>query len=202
MTEKQLFKKIYEVSKALDREVCVVGGYVRDELLGLNKKKEIKKEVSRVQAAIEKDIIEGGEDLKIEEYRKKRDIDFVVLGFGIEFAREFDEKMKQSGSLVEFADFDTARYVMEDFEIEFAGARTEKYNNKSRKPEVSPATLAEDLSRRDFTVNAMARKVLSTKLGEIIDPYGGQKDLKNKILKTPLDPDETFSEDPLRMMRA
>ncbi|MFA4831395.1 MAG: HD domain-containing protein [Patescibacteria group bacterium] len=216
MTERQLFKKIYEVSKALNAEVYVVGGYVRDELLGLDEQKEVKKEISRVQAAWQKDLIEGGVDLIVEEYKEKKDIDFVVLGGGLEFAKKFDEVLNQSasaphhagatadkaGSLVEFSEFDTARYILSDFEIEFAGARKEKYQEKSRKPSVAPATLAEDLSRRDFTVNALARKVLSTKLGEIVDPYGGQMDLEKKLLRTPLDPNETFSEDPLRMLRA
>lgn len=201
MTEKQLFKNIYQVSKALKVDVYVVGGYVRDELLGL-KKEKVKREVSRVQAAVERDIVEGGDDLKIEEYKEKRDIDFVVLGSGLEFAKKFDELLKEEGGLIEFEEFDTARYVLGEFDIEFAGARTEKYEGKSRKPKVNPATLEQDLSRRDFTVNAMARKVMATKLGEVVDPYEGRKDLKKKLLRTPLTPHETFSEDPLRMMRA
>ncbi len=131
-----------------------------------------------------------------------KDIDFVVLGSGLEFAKLFDKEMKEEGSLVEFSDFDTARYVLDGYDIEFAGARSEKYEKKSRKPVVAPATLEQDLSRRDFTVNAMARKVTSKGLGDIVDPYGGKKDIKAKILKTPLDPDETFFDDPLRMMRA
>ncbi|OGH59326.1 MAG: hypothetical protein A2725_00635 [Candidatus Magasanikbacteria bacterium RIFCSPHIGHO2_01_FULL_33_34] len=131
-----------------------------------------------------------------------KDIDFVVLGSGLEFAKLFDKEMKEEGSLVEFPEFDTARYVLDDFDIEFAGARSEKYDKKSRKPEVSPASLETDLSRRDFTVNAMARKVLSKGLGKVVDPYDGKSDIKNKLLKTPLDPDITFFDDPLRMMRA
>lgn len=132
-----------------------------------------------------------------------KDIDFVVLGKGIEFAREFDQAMNGAGSLVEFSEFDTARYITEEFEIEFAGARSESYHQTSRKPKVESATLAADLSRRDFTVNAMARKVgKAGQLGKLADPGGGQSDLKEKVLRTPLDPDETFYDDPLRMLRA
>lgn len=142
-----------------------------------------------------------------------KDIDIVVEGSGIEFARAFDEQVKQEGSLVEFPDFDTARYVytreVEDgkkeklFELEFAGARTEKYDSTSRKPVVSSTTLEEDLKRRDFTVNTLALPVLSGGLSnEVIDLFDGAKDIEAKILRTPLDPDITFSEDPLRMLRA
>lgn len=169
MDEKKIFKVIYKIAKASKVDVYVVGGYVRDEILGKNVAK---------------------------------DIDFVVLGSGLQFAKLFDKELKESGSLVEFPDFDTARYVLGDYDIEFAGARAEKYNEKSRKPIVSPATLEADLSRRDFTVNAMARKVSASSLGKIVDPYDGQKDIKGKVLRTPLDPDITFFDDPLRMMRA
>ncbi len=179
MNEKQLFKKIYSLSKKLGVEVYAVGGYVRDELLG---------------------------------DKKTKDIDFVVLGSGLEFANAFDKEVSRrwagsrltagKGSLVEFPDFDTARYVFSDIEVEFAGARSEKYDEKSRKPAVSPATLEQDFGRRDFTINTMARKVESWGLGKIIDLYNGRKDLKDKILRTPLDPKETFFDDPLRMVRA
>ncbi len=170
MTESALFKKIYATAKALNVEVYVVGGYVRDFILKIN---------------------------------RTTDIDFVVAGSGLAFAKKFNEMNKEIGSLILFEDFDTARYVMEDFEIEFAGARKEAYKKHSRKPIVQEATLQEDLSRRDFTVNAMARKVIATGLSKkIIDPYGGQEDLAARSIRTPLDPNETFSEDPLRMLRA
>jgi len=166
----KLLKKIYKLAKQEQVDVYVVGGYVRDQLLGIS---------------------EG------------KDIDFVVVGSGLEFARKLDKKLRQKGSLVEFPDFDTARYVLPDLEIEFAGARTEKYTKDSRKPEVRETSLDEDLQRRDFTVNAMAQKLEKKgKLGEVLDPFAGQKDLQKKILRTPLDPKETFSEDPLRMLRA
>lgn len=142
-----------------------------------------------------------------------KDIDIVIEGSGIEFARMFDEYVGNEGSLVEFPDFDTARYVYTTevegekkeklFELEFAGARTEKYDAMSRKPEVTLTTLEEDLKRRDFTVNAIALPIFSSGLGgDIIDPFDGAKDIESKILKTPLDSDVTFSEDPLRMLRA
>jgi len=170
MKQKQLFKTIYAVSKAQNMDVYVVGGFVRDQLLGRGIKK---------------------------------DIDFVVDGSGIAFARAFDEHLKEEGSLVEFEQFDTARYVMEDFEVEFAGARKEAYDRDSRKPQVQSATIEEDLSRRDFTVNAMAQKIIASGVSKkIIDPYNGQSDLEEKLITTPLDPDVTFSEDPLRMLRA
>jgi poly(A) polymerase len=142
-----------------------------------------------------------------------KDLDVVVEGSGIEFARAFDEVVKQEGSLIEFPDFDTARYVytteQEDgktekiFELEFAGARSEKYDEASRKPTVVSTTLEEDLKRRDFTVNTLALPITSVGLSnEIIDPFNGAIDIEKKILRTPLDPDTTFSEDPLRMLRA
>ena len=171
MDQKQVFKIVYQVSEELKMPAYVVGGLVRDEIMG--RKKEIK------------------------------DIDFVIVGSGLQFAKKFDETMEQSGSLVEFPDFDTARYVFPDLEVEFAGARSEAYKIDSRKPQVAAASLATDLKRRDFTVNAMARAVLKSGLSKIlIDPFGGLKDIENKILRTPLDPNTTFSEDPLRMMRA
>ncbi len=178
-----VFKVIHSVSKKTNTPVFIVGGFVRDFLIGIDQKK---------------------------------DIDFVVEGSGIEFARAFDDEIEKTGSLVEFADFDTARYLLEEDEdalvLEFAGARTEKYKKNSRKPVVTESTLAEDLLRRDFTVNAMAIPVsVFTKTAKpssvifkksIIDPCFGIKDIKNRLLKTPLDPDDTFSDDPLRMMRA
>lgn len=202
MNKDTLFETIYAVSKETQTDVYVVGGYVRDQLLGDDLPTQSFDEENRVQAALEKDLVEGGGDVIVEEYTKKTDIDFVVLGSGVAFAQALDAHLKEEGSLVLFEDFDTARYVLPDFEIEFAGARSEQYHAGSRKPEVKPATLEEDLSRRDFTVNAMAKKVEQQGLGDLVDPYDGLSDLHAKQLKTPLDPDETFQEDPLRMMRA
>ncbi len=190
MKEEKIFSSIFLIAQKLGVTAYVVGGYVRDE------------------------IIKPG--------CSKKDIDFVITGSGLEFGRAFAEMVGGSvpsssptsnltetkvGTLVEFSDFDTARFVFAENEgiqeIEFAGARSEAYDRASRKPKVSTATLSEDLARRDFTVNAMARQI--TQNGpheEIIDLFHGKDDIKNKLLRTPLDPDETFSEDPLRMLRA
>jgi tRNA nucleotidyltransferase (CCA-adding enzyme) len=168
------------------------------------KLKKLFKTIYKVSEKVSMDAYVVGGYVRDELLDKKeiKDIDFVVLGSGLEFAKIFDKEMKKKGSLIEFADFDTARYVFDELDIEFAGARSEKYEKGSRKPDVKPATLEQDLSRRDFTINAIARKVEKKGLGEAVDPYDGQKDLKNKILRTPLDPNETFYDDPLRMIRA
>jgi len=213
MNEKELFLKIYEVSQKISTDVYIVGGFVRDQLLQEYFPDEYPLvqavvEKSRVQAAIEQDIIDGGEEVIIEVRKKSNDFDFVVDGGGLEFARAFDNYIDIEGTLVEFPDFDTARYIIkvsEEFriEVEFAGARTEEYNFSTRKPVVKSTTIEKDLARRDFTVNAMARKVLrGGDLGDVLDFYDGVGDLKNKLIRTPLNPDETFSEDPLRMLRA
>lgn len=179
----KVIKKINTLAKKEKTPVYAVGGFVRDYLSGRDQKK---------------------------------DVDFVVVGSGLEFAKKFDVYMKEAGSLVEFPDFDTARYVFEsekgNLVIEFAGARSENYDPNSRKPKVESATLETDLSRRDFTVNAMAVPVaafcgllkpsIAKTKSQTVDPFHGQDDLKEGILRTPLDPDATFSDDPLRMMRA
>lgn len=192
MIEKEIFHNVFAIGSAMERKVYAVGGYVRDELLHPG--------------------------------APKKDIDFVVVGSGLDFAREFTLKLNGTlepvetedetkiGTLIEFPDFDTARFVFtvpegQEIEgvkeIEFAGARREAYQPNSRKPIVVATDLREDLERRDFTVNAMAREVIDGALSEaIIDPLHGLVDLKNKILRTPLDPNTTFSEDPLRMLRA
>ncbi|TSC74235.1 MAG: tRNA nucleotidyltransferase [Parcubacteria group bacterium Gr01-1014_44] len=187
-----IFKQVDSVAKKTKTPAYVVGGFVRDFLMGREQNK---------------------------------DIDFVVVGSGLEFAKKFDEAIKQVGSLIEFPDFDTARYIIqvkspkskvqsqeEEIILEFAGARAEKYQAGSRKPVVEQTTLEEDLARRDFTVNSMAvpiavladgKKLTEAKLKKnLIDPFNGKKDLANKTLRTPLEPDKTFSDDPLRMMRA
>ncbi len=183
MEYEKIFKKIASLSKKNKLPVSVVGGFVRDLFL----------------TGIE-----------------KKDYDFVVEGSGIAFAKLVDEAYKEKGSLVEFPDFDTARYILgegdEAVELEFAGARAEKYDTNSRKPLVSETTLVQDLERRDFTVNAMAipvalwgKKALPTVdelFASVTDPFNGKADLADKILRTPLDSDITFSEDPLRMLRA
>ena len=192
-----VFKQVGALAAAKKTNVSVVGGFVRDSLL---KKTHTKDADFVVDGAV-----------------------YAQMGAGLAFAQAFAQKMGQAaGTLIEFPEFDTARFVFVEereeknaetgevhthrtplFEIEFAGARAESYRKESRKPAVTPATLTQDLSRRDFTVNAMARRVEKDgSFGPLVDPFGGQDDLKKKILKTPLAPDETFSDDPLRMLRA
>ncbi|PIR74336.1 MAG: tRNA nucleotidyltransferase [Candidatus Magasanikbacteria bacterium CG10_big_fil_rev_8_21_14_0_10_47_10] len=189
MKSPDIFKKIVDVSKKTSTDVYAVGGFVRDSLMG-----------------------------KVD----SKDIDFVVGGSGLEFAKEFAAEVgEDAGTLVEFPDFDTARFTFTKahskenengesyiekeilFEIEFAGARTEEYDAASRKPVVQPTSIEDDLQRRDFTVNAIAQKIMAGgKLGAVIDPCNGQQAIQDKVLQTPLEPNETFSDDPLRMMRA
>jgi len=177
MENKQIFQHIAQISETHTQPIYIVGGFVRDELLGKTHKK---------------------------------DLDFVVEGSGIDFATKFSELLgEEKSSLILFEDFDTARVVIKNeagegiIDIEFAGARKESYEEHSRKPKVESTTLEHDLSRRDFTVNAMARQILpGGELGDLLDPFKGEKDLKNKTIRTPLDPNVTFSDDPLRMMRA
>ncbi len=134
--------------------------------------------------------------------RASKDIDVVVVGSGIDFAREFSEQIGNSSEFVVFKNFGTAMVRSNDWEVEFVGARKESYSRNSRKPEVSPGTLKEDQSRRDFTINALGISLNKNDFGTLLDPFHGLDDLKRKILRTPLEPGITFDDDPLRMMRA
>lgn len=131
-----------------------------------------------------------------------KDIDFVTVGSGIELASEVARNIGPKANLSTFANFGTARVNAPDIELEFVGARKESYSHDSRNPIVEDGTLTDDLSRRDFTINAMALCVNGDRFGELIDLFDGMGDLKRKIIRTPLDPDTTFSDDPLRMLRA
>ena len=133
--------------------------------------------------------------------RQLSDVDLMVVGDGISFARKLAKKLKIK-TVVPFERFGTAQIQSEDGIIEVASARVETYESDSRKPEVNSANLEMDLSRRDFTVNAMAISLCDDSSGELSDPYGGVRDLQKRLLRTPLDPDTTFSDDPLRMLRA
>ncbi len=134
--------------------------------------------------------------------RDSKDIDIVVVGSGVELAGRVAEKLGKKEKLKVFKNFGTAMLRWNEWEVEFVGARKESYRYESRKPIVEDASLEEDMKRRDFTINAMAISLNPENFGELIDPFSGLEDLKNKIIRTPLDPDETYSDDPLRMMRA
>ncbi len=131
-----------------------------------------------------------------------RDVDIVVLGDGIESARRSARKLGPGIRVSVFRNFGTAMFRYNDFDIEFVGARKESYSRDSRKPAVEAGTIEDDQKRRDFTINALAISINRETFGEFSDPFGGINDLRNKIIRTPLDPDVTFSDDPLRMMRA
>jgi len=134
--------------------------------------------------------------------RPNKDIDFVTLGSGIELAKMSASLINDELKVNYFKNFGTAQFNFADFDIEFVGARKESYRSDSRKPMVENGTLDEDQKRRDFTINAMGISLNKGNFGELIDPFDGLKDLTLKIIRTPLDPEITFSDDPLRMMRA
>ncbi|MFQ6607668.1 MAG: CCA tRNA nucleotidyltransferase [Fidelibacterota bacterium] len=163
--------KLFKAAGALASEeavdVYVVGGYVRDLMLG----------------------------------RPLSDVDLMVVGDGISYARKLAKKLKIR-TVVPFEKFGTAQIQSQDRIIEVATARVERYDRDSRNPQVRSADLEADLARRDFTVNAMAIALGGEMRGELYDPYGGVRDLQHRYLRTPLDPDTTFSDDPLRMLRA
>ncbi len=163
----RLFRAAGALASEETLDVYVVGGYVRDLMLG----------------------------------RPLSDIDLMVVGDGISFARKLAKKLKIK-TVIPFEKFGTAQVQSKDGIIEVSSARVETYESDSRKPEVSSANLEMDLSRRDFTVNAMAISLCEDSLGKLSDPYGGVRDLQKRLLRTPLDPDSTFSDDPLRMLRA
>ena len=133
--------------------------------------------------------------------RSSNDIDIVVVGSGIKVANELRNLLGRKANISVFHNFGTAQVKFKGLEIEFVGARKESYRHDSRKPIVEDGTLHDDQNRRDFTINALAVCLNSKRFGELIDPFGGVDDLWDKIICTPLDPDITFSDDPLRMLR-
>ncbi len=170
--EQPIFRLIGEVADSMNRPCFVIGGYVRDIFLS----------------------------------RPSKDIDVVTLGSGIELAEALAARLGKRAHLSVFRNFGTAQVKYhsrgESIEIEFVGARKESYNRNSRKPIVEDGTLQDDQNRRDFTINAMAICLNGERWGELVDPFHGMDDLEQGIIRTPLDPDITFSDDPLRMMRA
>lgn len=133
--------------------------------------------------------------------RPSKDIDIVVVGSGIQMAEAFGKKLGHGAHVAIFRNFGTAQVKYRDTEVEFVGARKESYSHDSRKPIVEDGTLEDDQNRRDFTINAMAVCLNQKRFGELVDPFNGLDDLKERTIRTPLNPDITFSDDPLRMMR-
>ena len=144
----------------------------------------------------------GGYTRDILLQRSSKDIDFVCVGSGIRLAEQVAVSLGPKVNVAVFKNFGTAQIRFDDLDLEFVGARKESYRNDSRKPIVEDGTLEDDQRRRDFTINAMAICLNRKNFGELIDPFDGQGDLKRKIIRTPLNPADTFSDDPLRMMRA
>ena len=169
--DQELFHQISEAADRLGVDCYVVGGYVRDIFLE----------------------------------RPSNDIDVVVVGSGIQVAEELKRMLGRKAHLSVFRNFGTAqvkfRQKGKEYEVEFVGARRESYSHDSRKPIVEDGTLEDDQNRRDFTINAMAICLNKSRFGELVDPFNGLADLEDGIIATPLEPDVTFSDDPLRMMR-
>ena len=164
-----LFKILKETVDEVGIESYVIGGFVRDLILG------------RIH---------------------KKDIDIVALGSGIDLAKAVQKKLAGAKPVQVFKTYGTAMIHWEGMDLEFVGDRKESYMPESRNPEVTPGSLTDDQNRRDFTINALAISLNKADFGAFIDPFNGLDDLKNKILRTPLDPDITYSDDPLRMLRA
>lgn len=164
--------------------------------------KDIFKTIGRVADHLHMECyVVGGyvRDLFLE--RASNDIDVVVVGSGIRVAEELKNQLGRKAHLSVFRNFGTAQVKYRDLEVEFVGARKESYSHDSRKPHVEDGTLEDDQNRRDFTINALAICLNQDRFGELVDPFDGVYDMEDGIIRTPLDPDITFSDDPLRMLR-
>ncbi|MFL5741234.1 MAG: CCA tRNA nucleotidyltransferase [Flavisolibacter sp.] len=167
--EQAIFLKVAKAAEALKYPCYLIGGFVRDKILG----------------------------------RPTRDADFVCVGDALKLAERASKEFRPHPKLSYFKNFGTAHFKMPDgFDLEFVGARKESYRSHSRSPEVEPGSLEDDQNRRDFTINALAISLNKEDYGRLIDPFGGMDDLRQQLIRTPLDPERTFSDDPLRMMRA
>lgn len=162
-----IFTLIRDLADRTNTPCYVIGGFVRDHIMGRP---------------------------------FKNDVDILVLGSGIDFASRLGQQL--GNKVTVYKSFGTAMLVYEGINVEFVGARKESYRSDSRKPIVEDGTLQDDQNRRDFTINAMAYSLNTATYGELLDPFDGVQDIQNRIVRTPLDPAETFSDDPLRMMRA
>lgn len=163
-----LFRKIAHAAATLNVPAYLVGGFVRDRLLG----------------------------------RASKDADIVCVGDGIALAQAVADRCRPVPPVAVFKNFGTASIRLDGFDIEFVGARKESYRYHSRNPDVQPGTMEEDQLRRDFTINAMAVSLNAGDYGRLVDPFDGLGDLERRLIRTPMAPDQTFSDDPLRMMRA
>ncbi|HEV7329659.1 MAG TPA: HD domain-containing protein [Flavisolibacter sp.] len=170
-SEKELgiFRKVSEAAASLNLPCYLVGGFVRDKLLG----------------------------------RPTKDADFVCVGDALQLATAVSQRFVPHPKVSLFKNFGTAQFRLADgFDLEFVGARKESYQRHSRKPEVEPGSIEDDQKRRDFTINALAISLNPADFGKLVDPFHGVEDLHNGVIRTPLEPAQTFSDDPLRMMRA
>ena len=168
--DKKIFNIVGKCADKLNYETYVVGGWVRDLLMG--------------------------------RIKKNTDIDFVCVGSGIKLAEEVQKLLGKKAKFQVFKNFGTALVYLENENYEFVGARSESYRKNSRKPIIENGTLHEDQLRRDFTINALAIRLNKKDFGKLIDPFNGKQDIIEQVIVTPLDPCKTFSDDPLRMMRA
>ena len=167
--QKEVFQTLARCVENLSLESYLVGGFVRDHLLG------------RVKA---------------------KDIDVVAVGSGIELAREVQKELPGAQAVQVFKSYGTAMVQWQNISLEFVGARKESYSKESRNPQITKGTLEDDQNRRDFTINTMAVSLNARDKGTLIDPFNGLEDLQNGIIRTPMEPGITYSDDPLRMLRA